>query len=441
MPPLRLSTFDPFGSQLSVSTPTTPVPDAKQGHSPRLEARGTEPVPPPPPPRWCKPQLVPAPVQESDDQSAARPASHPPPTPTRPDGKKPAVLRRRKPRRSDRTSVPSSPHCHHSTLADKASDYEDIWAASPTASHSEDDGDGRPPGRRSGSPPDDDSAPLIDLSGPDVAGRRRDSVSSRSSSSSRSTVENETSESSLDGRRDSRSLTSSPETALGEDPDRIEPPEAFQQPKEEPVRTEAASVTLIEIRSSPTSSPTPEKAPEKKEDDKENQPEIAMRRRTSNSSNESKEETTSRRTSPLYSEPADALPPEVIAQIARAKAGRPLPVPPFGQPVADVSTFTKDGYVRCTLPALTQPSPIATSSLPPVASKPSNGGLVGHPRSKHVALPKPPLPLPNQPAASPVPAEHRRAFPSLIYLPPEDSVTIQARPYFNELFTSLYLSI
>ena len=44
VPPLRLSTFDPFGSL-----------DRKAKTSPRLEARGTAPTPPPPPPRWCKP--------------------------------------------------------------------------------------------------------------------------------------------------------------------------------------------------------------------------------------------------------------------------------------------------------------------------------------------------------------------------------------------------
>lgn len=57
----------------------------------------------------------------------------------------------------------------------------------------------------------------------------------------------------------------------------------------------------------------------------------------------------SRRTSPLYSEPADALTPGIHPPWMMNQA-RPLPsLPPFPPP--ELSTFAKDGYVRCNLPA------------------------------------------------------------------------------------------
>ena len=63
----------------------------------------------------------------------------------------------------------------------------------------------------------------------------------------------------------------------------------------------------------------------------------------------------SRRTSPLYSEPADALTPGIHPPWMTNQA-RPLPsLPSFPPP--ELSTFAKDGYVRCNLPAWNSTSP------------------------------------------------------------------------------------
>lgn len=66
----------------------------------------------------------------------------------------------------------------------------------------------------------------------------------------------------------------------------------------------------------------------------------------------------SRRTSPLYSEPADALTPGIHPPWMTNQT-RPLPsLPPFPPP--ELSTFAKDGYVRCNLPAWHSASPPQT---------------------------------------------------------------------------------
>lgn len=451
VPPLRLSTFEPL---LPATTPTTP--DDRKSHSPRLEARGSEPVPPPPPPRWCKPQLAITNFNPSSD-SSLEPESPVSPIDTPsllkeivpvieeqpPIIKKEVkrhVQRRRKPRRR-RSTAPLSPHCHHSSLADKASDYEDIWGTSPGASHDEgedaDEGYDPPP------------RPVILANEEDTAlsDRPEDEIChenySSTSSSSNSTLEKMTSVS--PDRRQSPSISSSPGPESLVDviePEEIKPPSPFQQ-KEEPQRL---SVTIIEIRNSPVleidRQPIQEDKIQMQVENKENaEPDTTeivalVRRRTSCSSTESRGETNSRRTSPLYSEPADALPPELAWK--HKQQGRPLPVPPFpSAPTTDFSTFTKDGYVRCTLPSLTasQSNP-RVNVLPPTGQRP----IVNNNRGKQVTMPKPPVPSTGSTTGSSIttslPIEQRKAFPSVIYLPApgEDSITIQ------EVLTTLYPS-
>ena len=420
MPPLRLSTFDPFGSsnQLGPSTPT----DERKSHSPRLEARGSEPVPPPPPPRWCKPQLAApstedssepeSPVTQVPEEDSVVVVERPvvvdqPPTPVRKEVRRP-VQRRRKPRRR-RSTAPLSPHCHHSSLADKASDYEDIWGTSPGASHDEDEDD------------DIDPRPVVLLANEEDTAlsdrpeeeeeeeeiREDDSISK---SSSNSTLEKMTSASSdrPDEIPASRSISSSPEPAILDETEEIRPPSPFQQTEEEEEKPQRLSVTIIEIRNSPTM--------EMQEvDNKENVPdivEVPVRRRASCSSTESRGEANSRRTSPLYSEPADALPPQ-LAWKNSSQQGRPLPLPPGSN---DFTTFTKDGYVRCTLPTQNQSNAPRVNVLPPTGQRNNRG--------KQIVMPKPPRPPANTVTAA---VEQRKAFPSTIYLPApgDDSITIQ----------------
>lgn len=403
---MRLSTFDPFGStgQLAVTTPT-----AKDRKSPRLEARGSEPVPPPPPPRWCKPQLVP--VANQDPPSTQEvPTTQDPEVvapevvetlPPKHESRRP-VRRRRKPRRR-RSSAPLSPQCHHSSLADKASDYEDIWGTSPGASHDEDD-DPVPLAN------EEDVASLSDREEQEEIETNVDRMSSStSSSSSNSTLEKLTSSASSSDRREmavsSRSLTSSPEAAIiiEESNDEIRPPPSPFQEQEEQRR----SVTIIEIRGSP---PLPE---ENKLNNDVITPEVIteelpVRLRT-NSTDSCRGETNSRRTSPLYSEPADALPTTTTNWMKNNQ--RPLPSIPNPPASSDFTTFTKDGYVRCTLPT--------PKMLPP------SGQRVNSIKGKQVSMPKPPR-LNQTPSAGSV-VDQRKAFPSSIYLPNpgDDSITIQ----------------
>jgi hypothetical protein len=239
----------------------------------------------------------------------------------------------------------------------------------------------------------------------------------------------------------SRSLSSSPEPessvdAQVEPEEEIKPPSPFQQ-EEEQVEPQRLSVTIIEIRNSPAieieeqvvSSLDNHKiqtvqVQENKENAVPELTEVALvRRRTSCSSTESREETNSRRTSPLYSEPADAVPAQ-LAWKKSQQAGRPLPLPPPFPPSSnpsDFTTFTKDGYVRCTLPSLTQSqSNPRVNVLPPTGQRSTVNN-----RIKQIAMPKPPLPPPQ--SSKTLGIENRKAFPSVIYLPApgDDSITIQ----------------
>lgn len=483
VPPLRLSTFDPFGGGSStLSTPIQqqqPQPQPQETaveeterKSPRLEAKGTEPVPPPPPPRWCKPQLIVPPGSLEEPTSRSSPTEEKPSVAVvvrqpKVDERRPVLRRKRRRQRRKRSSsstssaVPPSPHCHHSSLADKASDYEDIWGTSPGDSQDEeveeaegdDDATGSPVARPAQLAHEEDTA----------LSERCCSMSSNRSSNS--TLEKATSASS-DHRADddnglpaSRSLTSSPELMSSLPVERIEPPELFQE--------ERRSITIIEIRHSPVRLEKAEKEEGDEEEveqvvivrpeteDKENDiPEpplvnlneepstVSLRRRTAScsSSTESGSRDNSRRTSPLYSEPADAIPPQLQpppAWLKKQQQKRPLPQPPFSTSntsttatTMDFQTFTKDGYVRCTLPALTQSSFSSTNPrvtvLPPLA-----GGLNN--KSKQVVMPKPPRQLPtssfsrdqhDQPRAHALPS-------SVVYLPTateDDSLTIQVYP-------------
>lgn len=362
--------------------------------------------------------------------------------------------RRRQARRSRPASAqpPESPHCHHSSLADKASDYEDIWNTSPGDDDDDDEGEDAAGG--GGAEPSDvvlirlasveDTANLSEPSE-----RRKSSASSASSTTSSADEYKATTPASSDGAIRSggaspvsRSLTSSPERpppaeSLPEatDVEQIEPPESIQ---EESCKAKRKSITIVEIRhDSPEDKENipEEKAPEQSQsvplELTESAP--AIRRRSSNSSNDG-----SRRTSPLYSEPADALPPSQQHQTAWMKNSvggtrRPLPPPPppsVPPPASttttmDFQTFTKDGYVRCTLPALSAkpPSqPPKVSSLPPMSSG----------KGKQVSLPKPPRQLPRSFASAslPSPASHAPP-PSVFYLPTateDNSLTIQVTP-------------
>lgn len=498
MPPLRLSTFDPFGSssQLAPATPTTP--DDRKSHSPRLEARGSEPVPPPPPPRWCKPQLVnpiaaspvttPTTTTTTEDSPSSEPplltspfkmeedtievelipVDQPPRTPVRKEGRRP-VQRRRKPRRR-RSTAPLSPQCHHSSLADKASDYEDIWGTSPATSQDEDDEN--PLALRSILTANEEDTVLNDRPEVDDEDEQDeneeriiirddeksldDNSSHCSSISSHSTLEKMTSASS--DRREiapSRSLSSSPELAVLDDPMTVEikPPSPFQEEE-----TQRLSVTIIEIRNNspiecvatdddddiavsnnqPTIEPIIEEMKEMNKnpiaDDIPVEIDVpTVRRRTSCSSTESRGETNSRRTSPLYSEPADALPPQlaVQARLKNNQQGRPLPLPPFPSASSDFSTFTKDGYVRCTLPNLSQSlSNPRVNVLPPSGQRSTvthmNNNINN--RGKQITMPKPPRPpQSSSPTSCTSVVEQRKAYPSTIYLPApgDDSITIQ----------------
>ncbi|XP_057367843.1 protein sprint-like [Daphnia carinata] len=420
VPPLRLSTFEPL-----LPTPTTP--DDRKSHSPRLEARGSEPVPPPPPPRWCKPQLAITNFNPSSD-SSLEPESPVFAIDTPPLLKevvpvveeqpkkeiKRHVQRRRKPRRR-RSTAPLSPQCHHSSLADKASDYEDIWGTSPGASHDEDADEGYDPPPRPVILANEEDTALSDRPEDEICHENY----SATSSSSNSTLEKMTSVS--PERRPS--ISSGPESLVDViEPEEIKPPSPFQ---EEPQRL---SVTIIEIRNNPVPEIDHQQEDkiqmqvENKENAEPDTSEIValVRRRTSCSSTESRGETNSRRTSPLYSEPADALPPELAWK--HQQPGRPLPVPPFPSvPTTDFSTFTKDGYVRCTLPSLTpsQSNP-RVNVLPPTGQRP----ISNNNRGKQVVMPKPPT---GSSITTSLPIEQRKAFPSVIYLPApgEDTVTIQ----------------
>lgn len=472
MPPLRLSTFDPFGSSshLGPGTPTTPD-DRRASHSPRLEARGTEPVPPPPPPRWCKPPLVPTnnaaespPPPESirKEEVVERMTDEPSP-PIKRELRRPAQ-RRRKPRRR-RSTAPLSPQCHHSSLADKASDYEDIWGTSPSASQDEDDSKpvvlANEEDMALSDRPEEEEVDIRDASlsssssnsscrGNKKLDRRRSSSrsshkssSSSSSSSSNSTLEKMTSVSSdRHPLPASRSVSSSSEPVYfdQEEPEGIKPPSPFQE-TEEPQRL---SVTIIEIRDSPVINCAQEASEIQQPEVMDNQEsvsnstaagtsstseipstEVMVRRRTSCSSTDSRGENNSKRTSPLYSEPADALPPQLVVAQARLKQnqqGRPLPLPPVSSSApTDFTTFTKDGYVRCTLPSLTQSQTNPrVNVLPPTGQRSSTTNN----RAKQISMPKPPLPPGTIESVA-----QRATFPSMIYLPPsgDDSLTIQVR--------------
>ena len=361
------------------------------------------------------------------------------------------MQRRRKPRRR-RSTAPLSPHCHHSSLADKASDYEDIWGNSPGASHDEDEDVEDPPkpvvlaneeDTALSDKPEDEDAEMVEI--------RDDNISSVSTSSN-STLEKMTSASSDRRLSISRSLSSSPEPEslvdVHVEPEEIKPPSPFQQ-KEEEEEPQRLSVTIIEIRNSPAIEIEEQQVVQENhkiqivQENKENaMPELTevalVRRRTSCSSTESREEINSRRTSPLYSEPADALP----AQIAWKKSqqqGRPLPLPPPFPPssnTSDFTTFTKDGYVRCTMPSLTQSqSNPRVNVLPPAGQRSTINN-----RIKQIAMPKPPIP-PQTTKSSAI--EQRKAFPSVIYLPSpgDDSITIQVNLVFPLNFNLKFIQM
>jgi hypothetical protein len=250
----------------------------------------------------------------------------------------------------------------------------------------------------------------------------------------------------------SRSLSSSPEPEslvdVHVEPEEIKPPSPFQQ-KEEEEEPQRLSVTIIEIRNSPAIEIEEQQVVQENhkiqivQENKENaMPELTevalVRRRTSCSSTESREEINSRRTSPLYSEPADALP----AQIAWKKSqqqGRPLPLPPPFPPssnTSDFTTFTKDGYVRCTMPSLTQSqSNPRVNVLPPAGQRSTINN-----RIKQIAMPKPPIP-PQTTKTSAI--EQRKAFPSVIYLPSpgDDSITIQVNLVFPLNFNLKFIQM
>lgn len=488
MPPLRLSTFDPFGSSghLVPDTPTTPD-ERRASHSPRLEARGSEPIPPPPPPRWCKPPLVsttessppPDSMKKEAQKLSETMVAHELSIPVKRELRRP-IQRRRKARRR-RSAAPLSPQCHHSSLADKASDYEDIWGTSPTASQDEDESipvvvlaneeDTALSDRPEEEEPDiRDVVSLSNHSDTSGQSNRRQNRSSRSSisstsssnnssgnksssiSSSNSTLEKMTSVSSDRPRPlpASRSISSSPEPIYfdQEEPEEIKPPSPFREKEEE--EPHGLAVTIIEIRDSPTIHSVEKVQDNQPEvlDNKENVPEeatiptipanlsstvttetvsteVTVRRRTSCSSTESRGDANSKRTSPLYSEPADALPPQLAVSQARLKnnqQGRPLPLPPLSSASTDFTTFTKDGYVRCTLPSLTQSqSNPRVNVLPPTGQR----SATNH-RAKQISMPKPPLP----PGTIESAGHGRTTFPAMIYLPPsgDDSLTIQVPP-------------
>lgn len=393
-------------------------------------------------------------VDEAEDKEAetievvvmTTPVLDHPPTPVRKENRKP-VQRRRKARRR-RSSAPLSPQCHHSSLADKASDYEDIWGTSPGASHDEEDDHHHQVPRPILLANEEDMAlsDRTDMEDEMVDIIRHVNSTTASSSSSNSTLEKMTSASS--DRREfpaSRSLSSSPEQTVLDDPhpEDIKPPSPFQEKE-----AQRLSVTIIEIRNSPTTTVVQEaqvvvvnrEQLEKKEsetpaevENKENVPhvpadkeiEVPVRRRTSCSSTESRGETNSRRTSPLYSEPADALPPQLAiqARLKNHQQGRPLPLPPFPSGSSDFTTFTKDGYVRCTLPSLAQSqSNPRVNVLPPTGQRSS---IVNNSnRGKQISMPK--LPRPSGPSTSSI-VDQRKAYPSTMYLPApgDDSITIQ----------------
>ena len=453
--------------------------------------------------------------------------------------------RRRRPRRRRSSPSGQSPHCHHSSLADKASDYEDIWGTSPGGSHDEDDvvvvsGGGVSAQALAPKPllaallaNQEDTA----LSDRTAESYRSTSSSDRNSSSNRSStssLDKATSVSSTRSHRgnsskaagSSRSVSTSPEPPMlrliptcesnreqekadVEEDVHIEPPLLFQQPR---LSTVTGSVTVVQIGDS-TCSPTamqsvmddnldvdvtnedecnadsidkiveptilnngaPPPVEHNVENNKENLPSTdttamtasldeeftapTVRRRTSCSSAESSKNN-SRRTSPLYSEPADALPPQLAAQYwIKNQQNRPLPMPPFSSASSEFTTFTKDGYVRCTLPTLTQSTPqnsqsnAKTSSAVLSSSTPSSSqsavskqrpatapfsGVTNN-KSKQVVMPKPPRQLPpSGPPSVETQQNNNKVFPSLIYLPTvneDNSLTIQVFGSIDIIYT------
>jgi len=339
--------------------------------------------------------------------------------------------RRQRRKRSSNSEAPLSPHCHHSALADKSSDYEDIWGTSPGDSHDDEaDEEGE----------DEEETPIDPR--PVVLAHEEDTTLSErccsmsSGRSSVSTMEKPASDHPISSPT-SRSLTSSPEQLVDliEPEVTIEPPESFQE--------ERKSITIIEIRHSPVPIEAENDDCGGPEDKENNVPEppalvilaedamIAVRRRSC-SSNESNNNSrnNSRRTSPLYSEPADAIPPNQQPPPSWTKKqqqqlGRPLPQPPASGVTAsmDFQTFTKDGYVRCTLPPLPQSSSSTTIHPNRVTVLPSitSSGPMNN-RSKQVVMPKPPRQIPAVTVRDPPPAA--------VYLPTateDDSLTIQVR--------------
>ena len=245
----------------------------------------------------------------------------------------------------------------------------------------------------------------------------------------------------------------------------IDPPELFQ---EESMSGKRKSITIVEIRhdqeqkietqwkESDEMKPLAEdkeNIPEEEEEEEKTlveEPLIVAVRRRSCSSNEGSRDN-SRRTSPLYSEPADAIPPsqQQAAWMKKQQQNqRPLPQPPPlsvsivpttttsssatvpTTPTMDFQTFTKDGYVRCTMPALT------TKSNPRVTVQPSLSAGLNN-KSKQVSMPKPPRQLPHTVASSAAlpslpPAAAKPPLPpsssSVFYLPTateDNSLTIQ----------------
>ena len=510
------------------TTSATNSVERNKSHSPRLEARGSEPTAPPPPPRWCKPPLVPTPpplsttnvnpvVQVSvvaaengggtpqlPDQVEEEPTPVPVPVTFQKKQQQPArrplmsqQQRRRRPRRQrSSSSGGQSAHCHHSSLADKASDYEDIWGTSPGASDNEnveqDQGSGSGVSAQALAPKPLLAALLANQEDTALSDHQRESYRSTSSSdrnscsssSSTSSLHKSSSVSSCDRvggtsptssshslcsggspEPDQRPLPPSESTQIDnqneeEDVEPIEPPLLFQQP-----RQSTGSVTIVQIggrNGSPDVPMIDQEEDEEENDDskkilavaqcqveennKENNlplslstieppvEELTVRRRTScnGSSSAESSKNNSRRTSPLYSEPADALPPQLAAQywIKNGQQSRPLPMPPsFPSAASDFTTFTKDGYVRCTIPTVVQSPKISGGTvLPSQPQRPASGN---NNKSKQVGLPKPPRQLPPPAAATTTTAstsEHRKIFPSLIYLPTvneDNSLTIQ----------------
>ena len=178
-------------------------------------------------------------------------------------------------------------------------------------------------------------------------------------------------------------------------------------------------------------------------EDSETLPVVRRRPPSSNSNNSngsSKESKDSgaqtKRTSPLYSEPADALPPSLgahpplpIGPCWLKNKTRPLPLPPpfpSSGNCADFSTFARDGYVKCLAASSTSAAAgVAVAGGALWLSNPQTSAQPPKAKGKVVQMPKPPTGLP--PIAGSGSSRKKSAFPSVIYLPPtcEPSTSLQ----------------